>query len=108
LKIEIEIPDRYKDRNLWIFAGIEPVAYRAYKKGWKIKISDCSICGKCCMKLDNDRFPFQVLNGVCEHLEKRPGKDERYLCRLNIFRPFGCGIGTKTIPGCTIKFEDAD
>jgi hypothetical protein len=46
-----------------------------------------------------------VSGGVCEHLERRPGKDKRYLCRLNIFRPFGCSIGTKPIPECTVKFE---
>jgi hypothetical protein len=63
------------------------------------------MCGKCCMSLDNDRFPFEVVDGVCEHLERRPGKAESYLCRLNIWRPFGCSIGTKKIPECTVRLE---
>ena len=106
MKIEVEIPDKYKDRNVWIFAGIEPVAFKLFdNQKWKVKTGDCSTCGKCCQNLDNDKWPFKIIDGVCEHLERRPGKKKTYLCRLNINRPFGCCIGLKKIPECTVEFE---
>jgi hypothetical protein len=104
MKILIDIPDRYEGRNLFVFAGMDLVARRYCKKPWEIKISDCAMCGKCCQNLNNDKFPFKIINGVCEHLEHRPGK--RYLCKLDVRRPFGCAIHINENVGCAVRFKE--
>jgi hypothetical protein len=49
LKIEIEIPDEYEERDIFIFAGIDIVARRFKRiEKWEIKTIQCSRCGKCC------------------------------------------------------------
>ena len=100
MKIEIEINDKYIKRNLYVFAGLEPVA-RKRKDGWEIKVSDCSRCGKCCEAI-RENHPLGTPTG-CMHLVKSPGEQ---LCGLGIFRPYGCAIAEMDcIEECTVRWE---
>ena len=89
LKIEIEIPDKYAERHIFIFAGMEPVAKKPFGESWYLKISNCSMCGKCCSNL-REGHPFKVVNGVCEHLRESGGEIG---CALGSARPFSCSVG---------------
>jgi hypothetical protein len=46
MKIEVDIPDRYAKANLYVFAGLQPVARSRMRKGkrgpWEIKTAECS------------------------------------------------------------------
>ena len=100
MKIELEIDDKYKERHIHLFAGLEPVA-RLCGDGWEFKTGDCSRCGKCCASID-ERHPLGTSTG-CRHL-KVSGNE--YLCGLGIFRPYGCAIAEMdTIKECTVRWE---
>ena len=88
MKIEVTIPDWATERHLYILAGIELVAFKHVDKDWKVKISRCSMCGKCCEKLG------------CEHLNNNKE------CDYNTARPWSCCIGVSNIEGCTEEFID--
>ena len=105
--INVAIPDKYNQRTIWIFAGIDPVAVKRFDRdGWRVKAGDCSMCGQCCMRLRNDRsWPFVITDGVCEHLSRRPGNNPEYLCGLGVQRPYGCSIAIKPVYGCTVRYE---
>ena len=108
MKIELEIPDKYNERTLRVFGGIELIAERLPDAKWQMKVSNCSMCGKCCMRL-NEKHPFPVIDGQCIHLKKRPGNNPRYECFLRINRPFGCCVATpRNIPECTVKYEEIE
>ena len=100
MKIEIEIDDRYVKRNLYVFAGLEPVARR--RNGvWEVKTEICSRCGQCCLAID-EHHPLGTPDG-CKHLLRRPAGEQ--MCGLTIFRPFGCAIADGTVEGCTVRWE---
>lgn len=105
MKIEIEIPDDYIKRNLYIFAGLEPVAR---KRGdyWEVKINKCNRCGECCKKItDSNGHPFAGPDG-CIHLQQTA--PDEHMCGLHIFRPHGCGIADGCQIGveeCTVKWQ---
>ena len=103
-KIEIEIPEWTERKNLYIFAGIEVVAYKTKGEKWMVKSSRCSQCGYCCQHLD-DRFPFQI-DGVCKYLQKQVGNNDRYQCGLMGLRPHSCGISPSFYDKCTVKYEE--
>jgi len=107
LKIHIDIPDRYIKRNIYIFAGLEPVA-RLRKGKWEVKVSDCSRCGKCCEMIDAENHVFGTENG-CKYLVRTPGQQ---MCGLHIFRPYGCAIADGNlnmgIKECTLKWQVTD
>jgi hypothetical protein len=104
MKIEIEIPDWCDERAIRIMAGIELVAYKMPFEKWKIKVSRCNMCGKCCM---TSNIPYPLVDGKCIHLKKRPGNNDRWECFLRIQRPFGCCVATpQNIPECTVKYEE--
>lgn len=103
--ITIDIPDRYAKRNLYVFAGLEPVLRSRVKSGvrgpWEVKVSDCCRCGKCCEAIRADHV-LGTDNG-CRYLRRSPGEQ---LCGLGVFRPFGCAIAElDVIPTCTVKWE---
>lgn len=107
MRIEIEIPDKYKDNNLRLFAGIVPVAEKLRGGNWFVKVSGCSMCGKCCMALEAHKHLFPIIDGQCIHLKKRLGNNPRWECGLRINRPFGCCVATpRNIPECTVKYEE--
>ena len=83
MKIEIEIDDCYVKRNIWVFAGMEPVARRLSGKEWEVKVESCVRCGLCCAAI-RENHPLGTPNG-CMHLHE-------HMCGLGIFRPHGCAI----------------
>ena len=103
MKIRIEIDDKYIKRNLYVFAGLEPVARRR-KAGWEVKVADCSRCGKCCEAIRQDH-PLGTKTG-CRHLQRSPGEQ---MCGLNIFRPYGCAIAdgntSMGVETCTVRWQ---
>ncbi len=106
MEIKLKIPDRYKNRNFFIFAGNDPVARKFHDKDyWEVKVSECSFCGKCCRTLRGESFPFRVHNGVCEYLDCRPGRIEQY-CGLGAKRPFWCAIGANENSECSVRFKE--
>lgn len=93
MKINIEIPDfpELNQRAIYIMAGSELIA-KTIGGEWMIKTIRCDLCGKCCMNLDSQIGLPLTDDGTCKHLERRPGKDEKYLCGLGIERHFSCAI----------------
>lgn len=103
MKIEVEIPDEYSKRNLYVFAGVEVVAKNQQGKGWEVKTRKCSRCGECCLRID-ERHPLGLANG-CAHLLRDPSEQ---LCGLGIFRPHGCAIADgeqMRVETCTVRWE---
>ena len=101
MKVEIDINDKYAIRDIWVFAGMEPVA-RKYKHNgyWEIKVSECSRCGECCKQI-RESHPLGTENG-CKHLLDQGSE---YLCEMAYYRPFGCAVGELPLDSCTVKWE---
>ena len=91
MKIELDLPDWIEEekRGIWINAGIECVAKKMpWEDFWLVKSSRCSVCGKCCSKID------------CPHLTD----DNR--CRLGTERPWRCSnTDPRNVPECTSKYK---
>lgn len=108
MKINLDFPDdlieQFKDRNIRIFAGIDLIAEKLRGDKWKIKISGCSMCGKCCMNLKEDH-PFPIIDGQCIYLENPPGYGYKWICGLRVNRPQGCAVSNPTAEYCTVKYE---
>lgn len=105
MRIELDLPEWVDSKNIHIFAGIEEVARKHKDAPWEIKVSRCSMCGRCCMTIYG-RHPFADTNGRCRYLEKEIGDNDRYLCGLKGFRPHNCGIAAPShIPECTVRYE---
>jgi hypothetical protein len=106
MQLTVNIPDRCAKRNLYVFAGLEPVARNRVYKGkrgpWEVKTADCSRCGKCCLAIREDH-PLGTPDG-CRYIERGPGEQ---LCGLGIFRPYGCAIADQTVDGCSVKWGTA-
>ena len=102
------LESKYKDRNIYIFAGLEPIVrYRQKDKVWEFKTSDCVRCGKCCSAIRSDH-PLGKESGEigCRYLDDQ---GTEMLCGLGIFRPYGCAIAEmETIKDCKVKWGDAD
>jgi hypothetical protein len=94
MKICLDIPDWVEGKHLYVFAGIELVAYKYNSGGWMVKTGRCSMCGSCCVLRD----------GPCEHLVE-DGK--RRLCGLGSGRPFSCCLAAqpKNRVGCTEDYD---
>jgi len=91
VKVELDLPEWTNERHLYLMAGIELVAYKHHGEDWKMKVSRCSMCGKCCEQTNHGEG--------CEHL-----KDN--MCSLGVKRPWVCCISHEiTTPGCTEKFD---
>ena len=107
MKIEIEIPDWCEEKNLYILAGVDLVAYRHNpNEKWMISDSRCSLCGKCCTGLPLN-WPFPTINGECINLEKE--RAGRRLCTLGVFRPHRCGTSPDGLfknNNCTVRFVE--
>ncbi len=97
MKITIEIPDYIPpQRAIFIMAGMHKVGYiEPHTRKVFVQTVGCSQCGLCCKKID------------CPDLKKEPGDNDMWRCRKNIMRPFLCCISDgKTVPGCTIRYEE--
>jgi hypothetical protein len=102
LRIEIEIPNEYEERDIFIFAGIDIVARRFKNVGsWEVKEEKCSRCGKCCSMMTGKSFPFSTERG-CRYLMK---SGPEHLCGLSYFRPNGCAVAEKDLPECTVRWK---
>jgi hypothetical protein len=113
MKIDLEIPDwSIDDRTLYVFSGIELLAFKPPGEKWKLKNSRCSQCGVCCTKLNRATNTFVSLNsfeGRCIFLRTMP--DGKQLCGFGVGRPFGCCIGRdgkEVNPNCTESFEEME
>lgn len=92
----IDLPEWAEGKNLYIFAGIETVAYKYLNRPLKVKTSRCDQCGDCCRNIKGD-YPPQT-DGVCDHL-----KDN--ICSLGVLRPFTCGFPNEKFE-CAERYDD--
>ena len=101
MKVTLDLPDWIDERNLYIFAGIEPVARRLVSvRQWEVKVKRCSSCGKCCENLG--KSPFGDV-GRCQML-KTVGKGGE--CIMGVHRPHGCSVSQPyDIKECAIKWQ---
>lgn len=104
MNIPDDIVSDLKDRNIRILAGIDLIAEKLRGDKWKIKVSGCSMCGKCCMDLKKDH-PFPVIDKQCIYLVNPEGYGDKRICGLRINRPHGCAISNPTADYCTVKYE---
>jgi len=105
VKIELDIPDWTDNHALYIFSGIELVAYRNKDGKFHVKTGRCNMCGICCTGLTRHSLPLTE-DGTCIHLKKEVGDNPRWKCDLGINRPFGCSIGIPiNTPECTEEYE---
>lgn len=75
-KITITIPEWAEKRHIYIFAGIDLLAFQEFPRDYiNIKTVPCSMCGECCNAFK------------CEQIEIY-GREQR--CALGLQRPFSC------------------
>ena len=96
MKLEIDIPEWAEKKNLFVFAGMEMLAFRYVGQKIHLKTSRCDKCGDCCRNIKGD-FPPQT-DGVCDFL-----KDT--VCSLGTSRPFSCGFPNTRFE-CAEKYDD--
>jgi hypothetical protein len=90
MKIEIEIPDWAAERHLFIFAGIELLAYKKYGDDFiSVKKERCNFCGACCENLPQDIHVPIDEKGTCKNLVTYGNTKE---CKLGQERPWLCNI----------------
>jgi hypothetical protein len=105
--ITIEIPDWAEERNIYVLAGIELLAYQEVGKPLMVKTERCSMCGECCCGMEEGSHFFGVVDEHCEHLKKEVGNNNRWYCNLKYYRPIACCTSIKgTDDYCTVKFEE--
>jgi len=103
--VEISIPEGFEKRNIWVFAGMDPIQRFLQHKGfWEVKTDACVRCGKCCEAIGRDH-PIEKFIGVgqngCLALE-RQGREK--LCGLGVFRPMRCSVGQNDFVKCKVKW----
>ena len=94
-----QLPEWVQERALYIFAGIELLAYQLPEESWWVKTGRCSQCGKCCQKFKESPFG---LGPPCPMLTEVANE---WRCSLLINRPFGCCVGISSLPECSEQFE---
>ena len=117
MKIEVEVPDWYEGRHIYVFAGIEQIAKRPVGKPWAVKTARCSQCGECCKNL-GAKWPLglkavevekdgkKVIEMWCSHLIYYA---KEYLCDMLIRRPFYCCIGDNSEEKhCAIEWREVE
>jgi len=106
-KIRVELPGWTKDKDIYIFAGIELVAKSENGK-IIVKTARCNFCGKCCMHIP-DHSQFTKLGfrdektGNCKYLRT---SGDRYECSLGMMRPFFCSAADQGHPDCCVEYGD--
>ena len=104
IKIEIELPNWIGNANLHILAGVEEVARKLSKESWKVKISRCKKCGKCCSNIpDNWSHGKDMETNSCKNLGIEAGE---YFCKLKANRPFMCCVGDGREGECQIIWKE--
>jgi len=103
------LPEWTKERHLYLFAGIELVAFRYFGEKWVIKTGRCNMCGLCCENQEGTELLPVDEHGTCIHLA--PSGDQK-ICDLGSERPFNCSIGLGrgrvADKDCTEIFEEID
>ena len=92
MRINLDLPDwnDLHERRIDILAGIEQIAYKLpWENVWHVKVGRCSMCGKCCAKVECDHL---TVDNQCDYAGMRP-----YLC---------CTSTPHNIPDCTIRFVE--
>ncbi len=109
MKIQLEIPDDavedFAERSLYVFAGIDLVAYKYRgEKNWTVKVQRCLQCGTCCQNLKKEHL-FPVVDGRCTYLIQPQGYGGLWFCGLGTSRPFSCAISNVNADHCSVKYE---
>ena len=107
MKIEIDIPDEFAERQLTLVAGQRELA--AFKLPnndyWEIKIVRCNNCGDCCMGLCWKKEPYNPdKDGKCSKLKKEGTK---WMCSAMWETPLRClsDPSKEVNPICCIEYE---
>jgi hypothetical protein len=91
-------------RDLWLLAGIEPIAvYRQSTGKMSIKTGRCNMCGLCCQNAD----PFGDGPGPCRYLEQQ--SRDQWICRLGSQRPYSCCVADghgQGIAECSVEYTE--
>ena len=106
MRIELDLPDWVKERNIYIVSAlngdIELATYKELGENWKVKDIRCGRCGDCCTKWINSPNPKEP----CEHWELKDGKA---YCKLDVGMPFNCVIGISKSPyitECVVTYKE--
>ena len=83
MELTINIPDWAEDKNIYVLAGIELLAYKYVGHPMKEKVSRCDQCGDCCRNFKGDGSTWT--DGTCNYLRDN-------VCSLGVERPFSCGM----------------
>lgn len=128
--LTIEIPERVKDRMIYIQAGTENIAvYCPQEKTLWVKVKECSLCGKCCIVdktwdagvKSGDEVGWSRYINVCKYLTKEVRNFEPfngktvYICTAGPMIPYFCNLGPspacgkecfkKGFPDCTLEYR---
>ena len=115
MKVTVELPDFPEDdrRLIRVMYGIEERAKKFPGEDWKIKTSQCNMCGKCCMNVrDGWVFGKNPETGNCSHLIYNAGYDDGktkfgWLCDMGTSRPFSCSTGDEAGQDhCSVKWSE--
>ena len=107
-KLIIEIPDWAEGRKITILAGIECLAiYSPVESSEYVKIKEnrCIQCGKCCRWKHGIPIPYfdPEGTGICDHLVKEVGNNDRWICKIARNRPYSCSSDPpEHYEGCSI------
>lgn len=110
MRLVLDLPDWCDERNIYVMAGIELVAYKRFgEDAAYVKAARCNSCGACC------RAPLlpgafeATAEGDCVHLKKI---GPTYVCGLGAGRPFVCNHGDPVRMGidgaegiCSIRYK---
>jgi hypothetical protein len=106
VEVTIKIPEKYKRRNLWVFAGMDPVARYLQDKGyWEVKTDICVRCGKCCRAIGIGHPMHKYIGVTPDGCRALVRSGNEYLCDLGVFRPYRCAVGQNDTVGCNVKWE---
>ena len=97
MKLEIDIPEWAKEKNIYVFANEELIAYKWHHED-KVhhKIARCNGCGQCC----ESGSPFNGDEGPCIFLKEHG-------CDLGTKIPLTCArsICYPTFDKCSERFD---
>lgn len=93
MKIQLEIPDNWKDEVIYLITEGELIAIKKPSENWLIKTSSCNKCGKCCYNI-SERNPFpRYTDGSCIYLRAEEVGSNKFVCHLGHHRPTACLLG---------------
>jgi len=94
-----DIPDKYKERRIFIMAGTELAAFKHPNEDfWRIKETSCNLCGECCMDYPNSPYGNDD-EGKCNKLVRY---GDTWECGALDKRPWNCLGDPVNNPHCCI------